>query len=637
MKKILMTLFMSIVLLLTSITALAVESSPTEVGFSTTYNNVYIEGNIDSNSRPFLTVLLKDNNDTIKYIDQITAEADGSYQLKFKAPVDIDQCTLSVREGEKDVTESVKISKVQSAITVNTMKLTNDKNDWYFSSDQDMKALLEIENKYADETYSFELYIAGYDKDNNLVSAKKYPKTLGSNDLKIKLEQTVEDMPENTETVKVFAWREQIIPLAPSDSAILDKYIIGADKDEIVVALVGDSLTHHPNSYKMALEHYYMTRFPNKTITFVNKGIGGNGVDSLIGPMYVSHTPGGRFDNDVLNCEGVKPDIAIVMLGMNDNNYNYYKTDGDNGQGVHSGVDWHYNKFMYEFPLLLDKIQDNEIKAIVLSSSLLDEASIVNETTNYVCDICGAGANHTGLKRFAEFQKTECAKRGIPYVPINELTTSLDNEIRTAHPEQKLVFTSADRIHPSSYGADFVGYLVAEETVGNSLVAKVTINGTSVITENAVVSDVTNNGTTITYDYTPKSIPLAATTDYNTVVDVLGYDLTSKLNNEIICVKGLAAGQYEIKNGDDIIGTYSATELASGVNIAVAEKNPNQINAQGAWALLEQKDARSNEERYYYRSNKAFNETMISAVKEFRQQAKEASQPETWTVTITKK
>ena len=113
--------------------------------------------------------------------------------------------------------------------------------------------------------------------------------------------------------------------------------------------------------------------------------------------------------------------------------------------------------------------------------------------------------------------------------------------------------------------------------------------------------------------------------------------MTSKLNNEIICVKGLAAGQYEIKNGDDIIGTYSATELASGVNIAVAEKNPNQINAQGAWALLEQKDARSNEERYYYQSNKAFNETMISAVKEFRQQAKEASQPETWTVTITKK
>ena len=52
-----------------------------------------------------------------------------------------------------------------------------------------------------------------------------------------------------------------------------------------------------------------------------------------------------------------------------------------------------------------------------------------------------------------------------------------------------------------------------------------------------------------------------------------------------------------IKNGDDIIGTYSETDLAEGVNIATADKNPNQINAQEAWELLEQKDAKSNEER----------------------------------------
>lgn len=92
-----------------------------------------------------------------------------------------------------------------------------------------------------------------------------------------------------------------------------------------------------------------------------------------------------------------------------------------------------------------------------------------------------------------------------------------------------------------------------------------------------------------------------------------------------------------IKNRDDIIGTYSETDLAEGVNIATADKNPNQINAQEAWELLEQKDAKSNEERYNYNSNKTHSEALIGKVQELRQQAKVASQPEMWTITITKK
>ena len=70
------------------------------------------------------------------------------------------------------------------------------------------------------------------------------------------------------------------------------------------VAFVGDSITHggHSSEYIML---YYITRYPDMRVKFLNLGIGGDSANGLLR----------RMDSEILKTE---PKVAFLMIGMND-------------------------------------------------------------------------------------------------------------------------------------------------------------------------------------------------------------------------------------------------------------------------------------------------------------------------------
>lgn len=565
-------------------------SAPTEAGYAENYKNVYIEGKTDSTLEPYVSVCLTKDGQ-IKYIRQVNVNADGSYSLKFKYNDTIEGCSLAVKEGGRDINSSVKTSIIEAYMPIVTLELINEKNNWYFTSDSEITANLEIENKYADKNCSFDIIAAYYDANGKLIGFKAYERNIESSDVYSAMKQPLPSVPENAAAVRAYVWASlcEMIPVSNTETKDIGKYIFGSSGEDVTVAVVGDSLTQHLNSYKTALEHYYMTRYPERNIKFVNKGIGGEGVPSL----------SSRFEYDIMDCEGKKPDAAIVMIGMNDNGYNYYNDYKNKG-----ATEWHYNGFCKNFPVLIDLFIKNNIPVVIASPSLYDENDNAELTgTNYSCS--EYGANRTGLKRISEFQKSIADEKGVPYIPINEITSELDKRIRNENPNVGTLFTGSDRIHPTSAGAMFVGYLFAESGVGSADVSEVSIDVSkkSIFAKSASAKNVQISENEISYDYKPGSLPLAANDDYLKIENEFGYKLSEKLNREIIKVSGLSAGTYEIIfDGKNIIGEYSDEELKNGVNIAKSENNPSQAASRAAYAKLLKKDKISDIERSYVKS-----------------------------------
>lgn len=83
---------------------------------------------------------------------------------------------------------------------------------------------------------------------------------------------------------------------------------------------LGDSITHGGRFHRY-ISDYYLTRFPTRTVRFVNAGVSG---DSAGGAM-------GRLDEDVLS---QKPTSVAVMFGMNDVNRGSYVADPDAQKGA---------------------------------------------------------------------------------------------------------------------------------------------------------------------------------------------------------------------------------------------------------------------------------------------------------------
>ena len=79
------------------------------------------------------------------------------------------------------------------------------------------------------------------------------------------------------------------------------------------VVFVGNSITHGGH-YHSFIWLYYMTRFPDKPITIMNAGIGGESAWDMKD----------RLDYDVFNR---KPTYVTLTFGMNDTGYDIYMKD----------------------------------------------------------------------------------------------------------------------------------------------------------------------------------------------------------------------------------------------------------------------------------------------------------------------
>jgi lysophospholipase L1-like esterase len=182
-----------------------------------------------------------------------------------------------------------------------------------------------------------------------------------------------------------------------------------ADGDRVV--FLGDSITV-AHTWTRDVEEFVLTRDPEKSITFINAGVGGHTASDGLA----------RLDSDVLVH---KPTVVIVNFGMNDAGY----PDGSDGAA-----------FEKNMGAIWDRLKAAGVRVLVWA-----------DTTPFDPD----GADHTTkgrqrrehIARFVAHAASESARRGLVLVRWNERVQAAVDAWSKAKRKTKLV---PDKVHPSS-------------------------------------------------------------------------------------------------------------------------------------------------------------------------------------------
>ena len=105
------------------------------------------------------------------------------------------------------------------------------------------------------------------------------------------------------------------------------------------VLILGDSITHG-GQYVCDLETYFITRYPDRKIEFINAGLPSETVSGLSEPGHA----GGQFPRPDLHerlgrvLEQTKPDLVFACYGMNDGIYLPF--DEERFKAFEDGIKW---------------------------------------------------------------------------------------------------------------------------------------------------------------------------------------------------------------------------------------------------------------------------------------------------------
>lgn len=339
-----------------------------------------------------------------------------------------------------------------------------------------------------------------------------------------------------------------------------------ADGD--VVAFVGDSITHSGRYHRFILD-YYLTRFPERKIKFVNCGIAG---DSAAGAVS-------RLEWDILPNQ---PNAASLMLGMNDIGRGYYgKANPDEAtlQARQRCLDGHKQSMAQ----LAQGLADRGVKRfVVCTPSPYDDTVQVTTENLFGCNAALATCGQYGRELAAKYQG------GV--VDFNTAMTAVCVEGQKTNPAFTII--GQDRVHPADLGHLIMAFLYLKAQGVPALVSRVAVDGVAGKLENAencAVTGLQATGDKVSFDYLAKSLPWPIDDAAKGALALV--PLEQDLDQEVLQVKLAGAGLYRLSIDGQAVGDYSGEELARGVNLALNPKTPQYQQARQVVAVNEQRRA----------------------------------------------
>lgn len=321
------------------------------------------------------------------------------------------------------------------------------------------------------------------------------------------------------------------------------------------VAFIGDSITHGGYTHAF-IYNYYATRYPNCDFTYLNKGING---DRAV-------TAQTRFNHDIYDADSDFNKV-VIMLGTNDMSRGEYFAGKELLEGAETRRNNLIESYKTEYRKLLELVKaKNPQQVILVTPPMFDEW--VPESNNET----SPGFNNV-VRKAGAIVYDFAQEYGYDFVDINTPQTIIDAYQRQSN--VNFTFTP-DRIHPSDIGHYIMAYSFLKAQGETGEVASVSVDAAqkTIDSDNASVANLSVTDSTVTYQYTPNSLPLGADETYRSVEQLL--PITDELNRETIRVAGLKDGLYNIKMNDRLVMQATGAQLASGVNIADKQKNANQ-------------------------------------------------------------
>ncbi len=305
------------------------------------------------------------------------------------------------------------------------------------------------------------------------------------------------------------------------------------------IVFLGDSITEQ-YQYSTYMELYLTTRFPKGNFVFVNAGISGD----------TANGGAGRFQTHVLD---EKPTAVTINFGMNDGGYGKF----DEGK----------NKvFRDKTDAMLKAAKGAKVRVAVCSPNAVDPRVKSN----------GAEYFET-QKQFYAPLKDLAAKYEMPYADQYGVTRAAIEAMTKDDAKAAKAKPYYDGFHTSPPGAMLMAHAILTQLKAPAVVSEATIltgetKGKVAGPVGCKIEDVAGTGTSLSFTRTDDAIPLPIQKDWRPMLPYMNE--LKDLNVYGLTVAGLEEGKYDVTCDGVKVGTFTAKELAAGVNLGNAEAGP---------------------------------------------------------------
>ena len=196
-------------------------------------------------------------------------------------------------------------------------------------------------------------------------------------------------------------------------------------KDGDRVVFYGDSITEQ-RLYTTYVEHYVLTHYPQRRITFINTGWGGDKVTSNDCVPCAGVGGLARIDRDVIR---YKPTVVTLLFGMNDGRYQ-------------------------DFDAETMKVYEDGLTAIIRELKSKTSARIFVMTPTVYDGTRNTPWSHTTryndvLDRYSEAAKQIATREKLPVVDLHAVTTDVLRRAKSADASYTFL---PDGVHPEEDG-----------------------------------------------------------------------------------------------------------------------------------------------------------------------------------------
>ena len=350
--------------------------------------------------------------------------------------------------------------------------------------------------------------------------------------------------------------------------------------DGQTVCFLGDSITQGA-LYQGVIEYFYATRYPERRLTFWNCGIAGDTAQSILGVESY------RLQVDVL---GHKPDVVALMLGMNDVNRGAYSPENKaQPEQLAATRNAALRSYQENVGKIVGKIQATGAKVIFLTPSIYEENPEVTGDFGGVCK----GVNGA-LGACAEWLRAEAPQRQAGLVDFHAVLGALNAREQVAHNDFSLLklgrTSGLDRVHPYMPCHWIMACIFLKAQGHSPVVSQIAIDAKAgKATENvrAAVEHIQTSTTSVSFDATSEALPMAVGENGAAALQV--FPIAEELSREIVSVRGLAAGLYELRIDNAVVGRFSGQELATGVNLGGNKATPQYQQSRKVYELTMQR------------------------------------------------
>ncbi|MFO0879926.1 MAG: SGNH/GDSL hydrolase family protein [Gemmataceae bacterium] len=316
-------------------------------------------------------------------------------------------------------------------------------------------------------------------------------------------------------------------------------------RDGDTVVFLGDSITA-ARTYSKYIETYTLLRFPQRRVRFINAGWGG---DTAAGGLR-------RLERDVLRH---RPGVVIVAYGMN-----------DIGWGVWADAA-HKKTYLDSVAGIIAACQKRGVR-VFLCSAAITAAPPEQSEKDFLQRMCDEGL---ALAR----------ARGAGTIDVQREMRAVQHRVLAwnARFPGKESLHAADGVHLNDLGQLAMAFAILRGLGAPAEVSSVRLDarrGKVVEASGCGVSQVSVEEGRVGFTRLDHGLPfnhgLFFALQYRFI------PLPETLNRYMLAIDGLAPGRWEVRADEMLLGTYTADQLATGVNVASATGNAWQPG--GPWA-----------------------------------------------------